>query len=103
MTQYEPSFEPEAEAELRVAARWYERRTRGLGADLVREVDAALERVLEGPGSFPLVEGFSDVRRVVIERFPYALVYMIEGNLVRVLSIAHGRRKPLFWAGRASK
>jgi hypothetical protein len=61
---------PEAEAELADAARWYEARRGGLGAELVVEVDRALEVIREAPRAAPLWKEPAPYRRVVLARFP---------------------------------
>jgi toxin ParE1/3/4 len=95
-------IEPEAGDELLEAAQWYDARRPGLGQDLVEEVDAALARVLEAPRTFPTVADNPDARRVLVDRFPYAVVFMPDTvrGVVTVVAFAHGRREPLFWAKR---
>jgi len=68
----------EADAEAMEAANWYENRSRGLGYDFYREVQRAFHRIEADPQrhaevEFTRVEG--DVRRVLLDRFPYVVVY----------------------------
>lgn len=95
--------EPEAQAELREAARWYEARRDGLGVELILEVDRTYQNVAARPQSYPLVPGAADVRRALVDRFPYAVVYMVQRSLVIVIAVAHGKRRPLYWAGRKQR
>jgi hypothetical protein len=39
-------------------------------------------------------------RRLVLRRFPFAIVYRLAGEFVLVLAIAHMRRRPGYWRGR---
>jgi len=39
-------------------------------------------------------------RRLPMRRFPYSLVYMIGTADIRILAVAHQRRKPGFWRQR---
>jgi hypothetical protein len=39
-------------------------------------------------------------RRFPLTRFPFAIIYRASGNTLRVLSMAHRRQLPGFWAGR---
>jgi toxin ParE1/3/4 len=96
-------IEPEARAELGEAAHWYEAARPGLGVEFTLEVDRALERIAEAASGFPIVAGADDVRRVLLERFPYALVFVVSADRATVISVAHGRRKPLYWAGRITR
>jgi hypothetical protein len=41
------------------------------------------------------------IRRFLLQRFPYAIAYQVHPDLTTVLAIVHGRRRPLYWVGRA--
>ena len=62
------AFHPEARLEYREAAAFHEARRPGLGAAFTREVEAAIERVLEAPERWRLIE--QDVRRCLTHTFP---------------------------------
>ena len=98
---------PDAAAELRAAALWYDERRAGLGDELVDMVSAALPKIGEAPGSHPLWPGVSGtgvpVRRVRIRRFPYFLAFETHSQHVLVLAVAHAKRRPLSWLRRASQ
>lgn len=94
---------PEVEAELDAAAGWYEDRGAGLGAALVDEVLETLDRMRARPQQFPRVGDDSLVRRALLERFPYALLFGIESEeQVVVYALAHGKRRPGYWRARLS-
>ncbi len=40
------------------------------------------------------------VRRVIVDRFPYAVVYRREREAIHILAIAHLRRRPNYWRRR---
>ena len=46
---------PEAEADISDAAVWYDGRTRGLGLELISEVQSAIARAIKAPESFTRV------------------------------------------------
>jgi plasmid stabilization system protein ParE len=95
--------EPEAKQELAAAAAWYEERRQGLGLELVQEVDAVLAAIARSPGTFPLYPRVTPelgVRRAAARRFPYSIAFIDLANAIRVLAIAHERRRPGYWAGR---
>jgi plasmid stabilization system protein ParE len=95
---------PEARAELRAAALWYEEQRPGLGGEFVAEVAAVLDRIAVAPQSFPLWPGVSaapePVRRGVMHRFPYVVAFEAHEDHVLLLAIAHGKRQPLYWLAR---
>jgi toxin ParE1/3/4 len=74
------SIRAEAEAELAGAFDWYERRVSGLGADLLAAVDAAVDSILSNPFQHPVV--YRSVRRIQTRRFPYQVLFLVEGDLV---------------------
>jgi toxin ParE1/3/4 len=93
-----------AEEEAQEAALWYEDRRRGLGIEFLAAVDAAMQRISTDPVEFALLETApveSNVRRFLLRRFPYAIIYEITSDEVRVLAIAHTRRRPDYWKRRA--
>jgi len=56
-------FRLEVEAELAEAVEWYEMRGRGLGAELLRSLDAVIAQVQRRPALYPIV--FGSARRAV--------------------------------------
>lgn len=89
-----------ADAELREAARWYEDQQAGLGQALVEEVDKTLACIAEAPNTFPRWISSRPIRKLGVERFPYVVFYVDLAEEIRVLAIAHGKRKPGYWLGR---
>jgi toxin ParE1/3/4 len=95
--------EPEAKQELAAAAVWYDERRPGLGLELVEEVDAVLAAIARDPSRFPLYPRVGPelgVRRAAARRFPYSIAFIEHANVVRVLAVAHERRRPDYWVGR---
>lgn len=96
-------FEDEAEAEYRAAGRWYEERRAGLGLDFLDTVDATIDHILKSPlAGAPVRQLPPDllVRRVPVKRFPYHVVYLETNRTIRILAVAHDRRKPGYWKTR---
>jgi hypothetical protein len=93
---------PEAEAEMNLAAEWYEKQERGLGTALVEEVLGVLGSIGEHPDQFPLVGDDLIIRRALLRRFPYAVWFGRESHdLVVVYAISHTKRRPGYWRVRA--
>ena len=96
-------FEGEADDEYREAARWYDGRRVGLGWEFLDAVDAAIDHVARFPAAgepVPRVPHDLPVRRGAVTRFPYHVVYLSTPDAIRILAIAHDRRKPGYWKGR---
>lgn len=96
-------FGPEASAELREAARWYEQRHAGLGLAFLAAVDVAVESVGRWPLSgapVPGIGGGLQLRRLRLGRFPYHLVYLLADDVIHIVAVAHDRRRPGYWSSR---
>lgn len=91
---------PDALRELREAAVWYETQRAGLGSAFVASVGATVERALDDPLVFPKHPADVRVRRALVARFPYAVVFALLGDTVYVVAFAHGRRRSGYWKTR---
>ncbi len=99
-------FEGEADAEYRLAGRYYEERREHLGIEFFDAVDATIEHILELPRAgtlVPRVPAALPVRRRAVTRFPYHVIYLETGTSLRILAIAHDRRRPGYWQDRLKK
>ena len=92
------SFHDLAKVELNEAARYYEAESVGLGTAFVDEVERSLAAILEYPESSPTMRG--PIRRRVLRRFPYGLLYRVRGEELRILAVMNFRRRPAYWIGR---
>lgn len=96
-------FDDEADAEYRLAGRWYEARREHLGIEFFDAVDATIDQIVAMPGAAALVRRLpSDlrVRRRAVTRFPYHVVYLAMTTHIPILAIAHDRRNPGYWQDR---
>ena len=92
------SFHPEAEAEFADAALFYESRVVGLGRLFSAEVQRIVSLIREYPDAGAAVR--LPVRRTLVDRFPYAIVYRRDRESILVLAIAHQRQRPGYWRRR---
>jgi len=96
-------FEDEADAEYRLAGRWYEERREHLGIEFFDAVDATIDQILEVPQAgarIPRLPSEFPVRRRAVRRFPYHVVYIETPSEIRILAVVHDRRKPGYWQAR---
>ena len=89
-----------AQAELDDAFEWYEAQQKNLGVQFINEFEAAIKRISTYPESFVLIG--NEVRRCLIKRFPYGILYGIDADTIVIISVAHLHRKPSYWLGRLS-
>lgn len=96
---------PEAAREVEAAVDWYEGQRAGLGAEFFAELRRSLQVIAEAPRANPPGSGGRargvEVRRLLMDRFPFALPYLVLEELVVVLAVAHVRRRPGYWLQRA--
>lgn len=88
----------DADLELNDAADYYDRESSGLGSTFLDEVDSGFDRIRAYPDA--AAEVARGIRKLVLARFPYALVYEVRDDAIRVLAIAHQRKRPYYWRGR---
>ena len=80
-----------AKLDIAEAALYYSRRRLGLGDEFVAAVRTRLDRIVVEPGSFPVVVR-TDVRRALVDRFPYAIYFVDMSEGVAVLAVFHTSR-----------
>ncbi|HEX6716633.1 MAG TPA: type II toxin-antitoxin system RelE/ParE family toxin [Pyrinomonadaceae bacterium] len=81
-----------AKREFDDAISWYQERREGLGRELRVAVEQQLGRIALTPYQFACVKG--EVRRAVLQRFPYSIYFIVEDDRIVVLAIFHARRAP---------
>jgi toxin ParE1/3/4 len=96
---------PEARAELRSAALWYDERRTGLGDEFIAEVSGTIDRIGNAPESYPAWPGMRAVepliRKATVQRFPYLIAFEQHEQHLLILAVAHAKRRPLYWLTRA--
>lgn len=91
-------FLPIARREMLKEAKWHERKRRGDGDRLLVEIGQCLISLREFPhAGHPLPGGY---RRKLLDRFPYSLVYVADGEELVVVALANYKRKVGYWRRR---
>lgn len=89
--------------EAEAAVSWYEAERPGLGRRFQRALDAALDLLEAGaaPGvPMPGALGNAGVKRFVLRRFPYDIVFFPGDDEIIVIAFAHHSRRPAYWRHR---
>jgi len=84
--------------DLRKTYDWYEKERPGLGRRFSTAFVEAIDVAIERPTSFPI--SHKDVRRVILNTFPYGLFFRLIDGTVRVVGVVHLHRRPSAWRGR---
>ena len=95
MTLY---FDPLAEREYNDALEYYEAQEEGLGEKFRRAIWASISVLEEYPEIGEEVR--PGIRKILLRRFPYKLIYAITNEDVYILAVAHGHREPEYWLDR---
>jgi plasmid stabilization system protein ParE len=95
---YRLIIRPEAEMELAEAFDWYERGVPGLGTDFLSATDVVIHSILTNPFQYPLI--YKSIRRSLLRRFPYQVLFLTEEDTIIIVAVFHGARNPRHWQDR---
>lgn len=98
MTEYRLVAGPEVDLDVAATFDWYETEQAGLGREFLGELRAAYDRIAEGPLKHQELR--SGIRRALVRRFPHAVYFAIEGDMIVVLAVLHVSRDPAEWQRR---
>jgi toxin ParE1/3/4 len=98
VTRYRIDAEPSVDADIEAAFQWYESEEAGLGFEFVDELRHAYRRILNGPLKYQELR--SGIRRAITRRFPYAIYFSVEGEVIVVVAVLHTARDPAVWQRR---
>ena len=90
---------PAAQIEFNEAADWYGAEDPDLKVRFIEEINSTLNLVQLSPSSFPITHGTA-VRRAVVRKFPYLIMFAVQAERILVYSIFHTSRNPVVWKGR---
>jgi len=94
---------PDALRELSDAIEWYNAGGRERGVRFRTDYDRVVDRCLEWPESGAIVhvpESQRIFRHAKVPQSHFRLVYYVTGDVLKVVAIAHERRRPLYWTDR---
>ena len=91
----------EAAEEVEHERHWYRQRSESAEASFLRELDHAIDAVLQSPQMWPRY--MAGTQRYVFPTFPFSLVYFVEEDLVFIVAIAAEHKEPGYWRDRMPK
>jgi len=89
---YTLRFLPDVEEESIGGYAWYEDKSLGLGEEFLRVFYACASEIPRNPLLYPKV--YSEFRRRLLRRFPYAIYFTIKEDRVVVIGLFHCARDP---------
>ena len=90
--KYKVIVSPEAENDLSKAFSWYEEKLPGLGDDFLLQIDAGINLLSKNPKLHPIE--YREIRKHLVQRFPYKIIYMNKEETVIIIAVIHSRRQP---------
>ena len=83
-----------ARVDIEDAVEWYSAKQKGLGQKFLYSVKDCLKLLVVNPLAFSKI--YTEIRRVLTKKFPYALFYKIDRQekLVTVYAVLHTSRNP---------
>ncbi|MGN8224119.1 type II toxin-antitoxin system RelE/ParE family toxin [Gracilimonas sp. BCB1] len=91
-------YHPEAVKELTNSIQYYEDKSAGLGAEFLDEIEEAIAQALAHPQSGSLLT--KQDRRILLDRFPYEIIYDFSESDITITAVKHMKRKPGYWQSR---
>jgi plasmid stabilization system protein ParE len=91
-------FKSDATVELESALNWYAARSPDAEHAFAAAIDEALRQIIKTPNRFAAMpKGYRAYR---LDRFPYQVVYRVEGGALEIVAVAHAKRRPGYWRRR---
>jgi plasmid stabilization system protein ParE len=91
-------FHPEAEAETDAAFEHYWVDSPTAAFDFDTELRAAYARLSRTPRVCPSF--LHGTRRILLERFPFSVVFRELLHEIQIVAVAHAKRRPGYWTNR---
>jgi plasmid stabilization system protein ParE len=97
---YKSIILPPAKKEIREAAKYYNKKSQGLGKRFTAEVREKVYFIRQNPTASNV--RYNDVRTAVLNIFPYIVHYTVDepDQTVIVLALLHTSRDPELWKNR---
>jgi plasmid stabilization system protein ParE len=90
-----------AEEEMTEASLFYEAASLGLGNDFLDDVQRVVDSLREHPYLGHGVD--RNLRRMLLRRFPFSLIYSVEADAILIVAVAHYGRRPGYWHNRVDR
>ena len=89
---------PLARRDLRKATAWYAQRSPRAAVRLIRLVREAILEISFDPIQY--AKSLFGTRSCALRTFPYSIVYYCDDFSVRIVAVAHAKRRPGYWRRR---
>ena len=91
-------YHPAARSEADAAFDYYRERSFRIAEAFYLELERAGAAIRNSPESWAAY--LHGTRRYLLEQFPFVVVYRVAKHRIEIVAVAHGHRKPGYWAER---
>ena len=93
------SFHSEARMEARDAMLYYRELDPVNAAEFLEIYETAIAQILTTPLACAVLVG--KVRSKILRKYPYTIFYRFDADEVRIIAVAHQKRRPGYWLNRS--
>jgi plasmid stabilization system protein ParE len=98
VARYRLVAQPAAERDIEGAFAWYQNERAGLGVEFLEAIRDVYGRIADGALRYRELR--SGIRRALVRRFPYAIYFSLEQDIVVILAVLHVHRDLTEWQKR---
>ncbi|QDU26842.1 Plasmid stabilization system protein [Anatilimnocola aggregata] len=91
-------FDSAAKAEFDETLLWYGQQSFEAALRFSAEIDAAIRKIADEPKRFSRT--LAKCQRCELIRFPYSVIFFAIAGKIRIVAIAHHKRRPGYWRRR---
>lgn len=97
---FHTGLKEETQNDITSAFLWNEVRLEGPGEQFLRELDTMFEHLRKRPKAFQTTH--KEFRRAPLKRFPYVIIYTIDGKTIVIYRVFHTDQNPAHWKKQSS-
>jgi hypothetical protein len=86
---------PKALTDIQEITEWYNKQSSGLGIRCQKQVISQINKLNKRPLVY--IVRYTDVRCMLIKKFPFMVHFLIENGIVVVFAVLHMSRNPIIW------
>ena len=98
MTRKPIQFHHQATIDYETALQWYFERNEVVAFRFWEEINKAIEKISTAPHRW--AKHIQGTHRLLLHRFPYAVVYRELPECIQIVAVAHLSRRPGYWTSR---
>lgn len=93
--KYHLIVKPEAEIDILESAKWYELKQKELGTRFINAIDEKIALIAKNPLKYQ--KRYKEVRFALLQKFPFAIHFIIDDNCIYVLAVLSTQHNPQIW------